>query len=69
MLTIDQITEIFFAADVAFFFEQNIDNRLLNLMAPTNWLRKKPSGLSNSEVITLSYLFSFVRLPYSLNIL
>jgi len=59
MLTIDQITEIFFAADeYCILFEQNIDNCIIKLPGSSDKLtRNKPSGLSDSEVITLLICF------------
>jgi hypothetical protein len=59
MLTIDQITEIFFAADeYCILFEQNIDNCITKLPDGSGKLsRNKPSGLSKSEVITLVICF------------
>ncbi len=59
MLTIDQITEIFFAADeYCILFEKNIDNCIIKLSDGSAKLtRNKPSGVSNSEVITLLICF------------
>ncbi len=59
MLTIDQITEIFFAADeYCILFEQNIDNCIIKLSDGSDKLtRNKPCRLSNSEVITLLICF------------
>jgi hypothetical protein len=59
MLTIDQITEIFFAADeYCILFKQNIDNCIVKLSDGSGKLtRNKPSGLSNSEIITLLICF------------
>jgi hypothetical protein len=59
MLTIDQITEIFFAADeYCILFEENIDNCIIKLSDGSDKLtRNKPSGLANSEVITLLICF------------
>ena len=55
MLTIDQITEIFFSADeYCILFEKNIDNCIIKLSDGSDKMtRNKPSALSNSEVITI----------------
>lgn len=59
MLAIDQITEIFFAADeYCQLFERNIDKCIQKLPRATdNLTRNKPSSLCNSEVITLLLCF------------
>ncbi len=59
MLTNDQITEIFFLADeYCIHFEQYIDHCVIKLPSPSGKLtRKKNSGLSDSEVITLLVCF------------
>lgn len=59
MLTIDQITEIFFVVDeYCIHFEQNIENCIIKLPDSTDKMyRNKSCGLSNSEVITLLICF------------
>jgi hypothetical protein len=59
MLTTDQITEIFFTVDeYCILFEHHIDNCLTKLADSSGKLRRnKPSGLSDSEVITLLICF------------
>lgn len=59
MLTIDQITEIFFTVDeYCILFEYNIDKCIAKLSdGSTKLHRHRPSGLSGSEVITLLICF------------
>jgi hypothetical protein len=58
MLTSDQITEIFFLADEYYIlFEKHLAQSIKLTGNAGEQLRNKPSGLSNSEVITLLICF------------
>src|SRR4030095_7944903 len=58
MLTTNQITEIFFLADeYCILFEKRIGQNIKLSNGISLQLRNKPSGLSNSEVITLLICF------------
>jgi hypothetical protein len=59
MLTTDQITEIFFAADeYCIVFNRHMDHYVSKIAADSNKLtRNRACGLSNSEVITLLVCF------------
>jgi Transposase DDE domain len=58
MLTTDQITEIFFLADeYCILFQQHIEQTIKINTVAGKQLRNKPSGLSNSEVITILICF------------
>jgi hypothetical protein len=58
MLTIDQITEIFFLADeYCILFENHMEQNIKLTHATCKQHRNKPSGLSNSEVITILICF------------